>query len=171
MGAAHPAHRGGGAVLLVVDVQDEEHVHRPLERGVDLGVFAEHHAQEVRGEAQTFVRRDRREALAAAVGHRGQRRRGGDQAADVERPGLGGGHVLRVGVHRAQPGEERDEHRHRVAVGGEAVEEPGERIEDALESRDLGPPARALRGSRQFAVEDEPGDVEVVRAFGELSMG
>ena len=105
------------------------------------------------------------------VGHRGQGRGGGDQAADVERPALGVGHVLRVGVHRAQPGEERDEHRHRVAVPGEAVEEAGERIGDALERPDLGPPARALRGSRQFAVQDQPGDVEVGRASGELVDG
>ena len=73
----------------------------------------------------------------------------------MERPALGVGHVLRVGVHRAQPGEERDEHRHRVAVLRESVEEPGQRIGDALERRDLGPPARALGkgvGSSPFRI-------------------
>ena len=74
-------------------------------------------------------------------------------------------------MHGAQPGEERDEHRHRVAVLREPVEEPGQRIGDALERRDLGPPARALGGSRQFAVQDQPGDVEIAMALGELLDG
>ena len=168
MGAAHPAHRRGGAVLLVVGVQDEEHVHRAGERGVHLGVLAEHHPQEVRGEAQARVRRHRREALAVPVGHRGEGRSGGDQPADVERAALGVGDVLRVRVLGAQPGEERDEHRHRVRVRGEPVEHPGQRVGDGLEAGDPGPPTRTLAGGRQFAVQDQPGDVEVARALGEL---
>ena len=71
----------------------------------------------------------------------------------------------------AQPGQQRDEHRHRVAVPVEPVEHPGQRVGDGLEAGDLVPPARALLGCRQFAVQDQPGDVEVARALGELLDG
>ena len=72
MGTAHPPHRRGRAVLFVVGVQDEEHVHRPLEDRIDGGILTEHHAEEVRGEAQALVGRNRGEALPAPVGHRGE---------------------------------------------------------------------------------------------------
>jgi hypothetical protein len=48
--AADDPHRGGAAVLLVVRVQDEQHVHRPLEHRVDLVLQLRHpeqHVQEV----------------------------------------------------------------------------------------------------------------------------
>ena len=45
---ADDAHRSGAAVLLVVGVEDEQHIHRPLEARIDF-VIADlpHHVQEV----------------------------------------------------------------------------------------------------------------------------
>ena len=68
---ADRAHRGGGAVLLVVGVEDEQHVERVGERGV--GVVARlgdlpHHRQEVRGEAERVVGVDERHARRGSGG-------------------------------------------------------------------------------------------------------
>jgi predicted ATP-dependent protease len=57
--AADVAHRVRAAVLLVVGVQDEEHVERALEHRVRLVAqlgHLEQHVQEVAGEAQLVVR-------------------------------------------------------------------------------------------------------------------
>ena len=58
-----------------------------------------------------------------------------------------------------------------MPVPVEPVEHPGQRVGDGLEAGDLVPPARALGRSRQFAVQDQPGDVEVAGALGELLDG
>ena len=58
-GRAAQTHRRGGCVLLVVRMQDEDPVHRPLDDRVDhivLARCAEHHAQEVPGVTQVVLR-------------------------------------------------------------------------------------------------------------------
>ena len=69
--AADAAHRAGAAVLLVIGVQDEEHLERPLEHRVHLILQLRHpeqHVQEVAGEAQIVVGVDVGAADAVAVG-------------------------------------------------------------------------------------------------------
>ena len=57
MRRAHRAHRAGGAVLLVVGVEDEEHVEGVLDLGcghVARLHHLEHHAQEVAGNERSL---------------------------------------------------------------------------------------------------------------------
>ena len=84
--AADVAHRARRAVLLVIGVQDEQHVERPLERRVRLVLqlgHLEQHVQEVAGEAQVVVGIDVRAADAVAVGIGGNRRHLRDQPVDL----------------------------------------------------------------------------------------
>ena len=84
--AADRAHRAGRAVLLVIGVQDEQHVERALEllvrRVLHLG-HLEQHVQEVAGEAQVVVGIDVRAAGAVAIGKGGDGRRLRDQPVNL----------------------------------------------------------------------------------------
>jgi hypothetical protein len=69
LAGADDAHRRGAAVLLVVGVQDEQHVHRPLEHRVDLVVAdLPHHVEEVRRVRQVVVGVVERQAHREPVG-------------------------------------------------------------------------------------------------------
>ena len=84
--AADAAHRVGAAVLLVIGVQDEQHVERALEHRVDLILqlgHPEQHVQEVAGEAEIVVGIDVGTADAVAVGVGGDRRHLGDEAVNL----------------------------------------------------------------------------------------
>ena len=79
---ADTAHRVGRAVLLVVGVQDPEHVEGALEPRVGLVLdlrHLEHHREEVAGVGQVVVRIDVRQPQVVPVGERGQRRHLRDQ--------------------------------------------------------------------------------------------
>ena len=73
---ADAAHRARRAVLLVVGVQDPEHVEGPLQPRVglvlDLG-HLEHHREEVAGVGEVVVRIDVGQPEVVAVGEGGQR--------------------------------------------------------------------------------------------------
>ena len=71
IGRAHEAHGAGGAVLLVVGVQDEQLVEGANYHGVDfvlLGGEAEHHVQEVGAVVQVVARVVQRVAHVVLVG-------------------------------------------------------------------------------------------------------
>jgi hypothetical protein len=103
--AADAAHRARAAVLLVVGVQDEQHVERPLEHGVRLVLqlgHPEQHVQEVAGEAQVVVRIDVGPADAVPVGvgrDAGDLR---DQAPDLQPADVLVVYLLGVRVDRRQ---------------------------------------------------------------------
>ena len=85
MAGADDAHRGRAAVLLVVGVQDEQHVHRPLEDRVDLVVAdLPHHVEEVGRVRQVVARLVVGQADRELVAHRRDRRALGDEAADLD---------------------------------------------------------------------------------------
>ena len=93
VGRAHDPHGGGAAVLLVVGVEDEQHV-EGLGQG-RVGVVAglgdlPHHRQEVRREAERVVGVDERHADAEAVAAGGQRRHLGDEPDDLLASGCPG---------------------------------------------------------------------------------
>ena len=155
----------------MVGVEDEQHIHRPLQHRVraEAGpLAAEDHVEEVRREREVPAGRNRGQSPPVPVRHRRQGGRAGDEAADLDGAVFGVGDRLRLRVHRAEAGEQRDEHRHRVGVRGEPLEEPGERLRDGLVPGDVFPPASAVRRAGELAAQQQPGDVEVAGAPREL---
>ena len=98
LGRADDAHRGGAGVLLVVGVEDEEHVERPLEDRVRLVLHLghlEHHVEEVADVGEAVVGPVEGPALVVPVGAGGYRRHLRDDALDLE-PAVGGVGDLRA---------------------------------------------------------------------------
>ena len=87
--AADPAHRVRAAVLLVVGVQDEQHLERPLQHRIRLVLqlgHLEQHVQEVAGEAERAVGQHQRPAGGVAQRVGGDGRRLGDEPDAVQAP-------------------------------------------------------------------------------------
>ena len=171
LGGADRADRGGGAVLLVVGVEDEEDVERPLEPGIrlvlELGHLV-HHRQEVAGVAQVVVRIDVRLAHGVAVRERGERRHLGDEPDDLLVADVGVLDLRRVGIERRQRADRGDEHPHRVRVVAEALHERLDVLVHERVDRDLVGPLVELGLRRQLAVDQQVGDLEVGRLLREL---
>ena len=137
--AAHHAHRAGGAVLLVVGVQDQQQVERLGEDRIDLELVArrrEHHVQEVRRVVQLVHRVHERLADGVLVGIGRERRHLGDEPDD---------RVVRVArvavaalVERGEAGDGGRADRHRMRVLGHGVEEAAEVLVEQRVPRDLG---------------------------------
>src|SRR4051794_21302208 len=168
---ADVAHRAGRAVLLVVGVQDPQHVERALDPGVglvlDLG-HPVHHREEVAGVREVVVGIDVREAEVVAIRERRQGRDLGDQA--------NGRHValflfldvLRARVEGRQRADRCLQHAHRVGVVAEAVEELLDVLVDVGVDRDLVHPLVELVARRELAVDDQIRDLEVRGLLAEL---
>ena len=169
--AADHAHRRGAAVLLVIRVQDEEHLERPLQRRADL-VFElghlEQHVQEVAGEAQVVVGVDVGAADAVAVC---VRRDGGhlrDQAVDLLLAGFLVEDALRVRVEGREGADGAQEHAHRVRVVLESLHQLLDVLVQHRVERDLARPLIELRRGRQLAEHDEIRCLEIGRPLREL---
>ena len=79
------------------------------------------------------------------------------------------GDLVRLRVERAEGGERRDEHPHRVGVVVEPVDEAlAHVLVDERVVRDVVRPLLELRLVRQLAVQEEVGDLDVRRGLGEL---
>ncbi|MFN8058194.1 MAG: hypothetical protein U0Q12_03455 [Vicinamibacterales bacterium] len=126
--AADAAHRAGAAVLLVVGVQDEEHLEARA-RGWDGACISglghlEQHVQEVAREGQLVVRADVEPACHVAERVGGDGRRLGDEPHHVEAPRFLIEDVLGVAVEGCRERADRaQEHAHRVRVLLEALDE------------------------------------------------
>ena len=124
--AADVPHRAGAAVLLVVGVQDEEHVERALENRVRLVArlgHLEQHVQEVARVAELVV--GQHVGAADGVPERvgGDARHLGDQPDRLQPARVDVEDVLRVRVEGRQRAHRAQEHAHRVRVVAEALEE------------------------------------------------
>ena len=159
------------AVLLVVGVQDEQHVQRLDQVGVllvGLGREAERHPQEVLDQPAGVVRVEERLAdrLLVGVGRDGRQLRQQAQRGDlhlllVER-------VQRVLVEGRQGADRRGEHRHRVRVAREALEELLEVLVQQGVPADPLVELAQLVGGRQLAVDQQVGDLEEAGVLGQL---
>ena len=80
------AHRAGGAVLLVIGVQDEQDLERALQHLVRLvaAADAERHVDEVADVVEIVVREHERQPARVAEGERRDRRRLGEQPDALE---------------------------------------------------------------------------------------
>ena len=117
----------GRAVLLVVGVQDQQLVQGLDQLGVHLvrlGREAERHPQEVLHQAQRVVRVQQRLADRLPVGVGGDGRQLGQQPHGGQLHLLGIERVEGVLVEGRQRADRAGQHRHRMRVAREAVEEP-----------------------------------------------
>ena len=146
--AADVAHRAGAAVLLVIGVQDEEHVERALEDRVRLVAqlgHLEQHVEEVAGVAEVVVRQHVRPADDVAVGVGGDRRHLGDQPDHLQPARLASKIVLGVRIEGRQRADRAEEHAHRVRVVAEALDELLDVLVQHRVLRDVARPVLELR--------------------------
>ena len=167
---ADAAHRVRRRVLLVVGVEDEQDLERPLQHRVRLVAPAdlEGHVDEVADVAEVVAREDVRQPAAVAE-HPG--RDGGelrDQAHALQAAALLVADLLRVRVEGRERGDGAEQHPHRVRVVAEAVEELRHvRVHVGVEAHLL-LPRLELVARRQLALEQEPRRLEEARVLGEL---
>ena len=168
---ADGADRARRAVLLVVGVQDEQDVQRPLEPRIGLVLelgHLEQHREEVAGIAQVVVRIDVRLPHVVAVGERRQRRHLRDQADDLEVARLRIVDLVGVRIERRQRAHGGQQHPHRMRVVAEALHEAADVLVHERVDRDLVRPLVELLLVRQLAVDQEIRHLEVRRVLGEL---
>ena len=163
--------RGRRAVLLVVGVQDEQHVQRLDQVGVllvGLGGEAERHPQEVLDQPAGVVRVEERLAdrLLVRVGGDGRQLREQAQGGDLHLLLVEG--VQRVLVEGRQRADRRGEHRHRVRVAREPVEEQLQVLVQQRVPADPLVELAQLVGGRQLAVDQQVGDLEEAGLLGQL---
>ncbi len=168
--ADHP-HRAGGAVLLVVGVQGEQHVERVGEDRIrvvpGLG-HPPHHAQEVSGVGQFVVGVGIRQSHRVPVGERRQRRHLRDQPDDLLVPPFGVGDLLRPRVERGQRRDRAHQDAHRVGVVVEPVDELLHVLVHERVLGDLVRPGGGFLLPRQLTVDQQGGHVEERHPPGEL---
>ena len=161
----------GRAVLLMVGVQEEQLVQRLGEHRVYLVRLrgdAEGHAQEVVDEAEGVVGVQERLAdrLLVGVGGDGGHLRHEPDGRDLDLLGIEG--VQGVLVEGRQRRHRRREHRHRVGIAREAVEELAELLMEHRVPPDLQLEVVELLGGGQGAVDQQIRGLEEGRLLGEL---
>ena len=160
---AHAAHRAGRAVLLVIGVEDEEHVERLHDarvRRVLRDAGGEEHREEVLRVGELVVRVDERLAGDVPVREGAEGRHLRDQADDLQVVALGVRDVLGLGVERAEHPDAGLQHPHGVGVVAEALHEPAHVLVHERVVGDLVDPGVELRLGRQLAVDQQVGDLE-----------
>ena len=164
VGAADGAHGVRAAVLLVVGVEDEEDVQRPLEYRVGFVDGLRHlveHVEQVAAEAQFVVGVDEWLAEAVAVGEGGERWHLSDEARGLELPVLFVEDVIRLRVEGGEGSDRADEHAHRVGIVAEAIDDLLDVFVDEGAECDLVSPQFHLVSGGQLAVDDEVGGLQV----------
>ena len=162
----------GRAVLLVVGVQDEQHLEgldQPLVGLELLLAHLEQHREEVRGVAEVVVGVDVRLALRVPERPGAERRHLGDQPDDLHLPVVGVGDVARLGVERRQRADRGQQHAHRVGVVAEALHEALDVLVHERVERDLVHPRVVLLGLVGSSPwTQQVGHLEVRRLLGQL---
>jgi hypothetical protein len=114
------------AVLLVVGVEDKEHVEGLLIDGVGIVLafgHAVHHGEEVAGVRELIVRVDVAHAHAVAIGKGGEGDDLADEPDDLEVSRFGVMDVFGIGIKGRQGGNRGHEHGHGMGVVAEAFHE------------------------------------------------
>ena len=156
----HRSHGRGGAVLLVVGVQDEQDVEGAHQARVDLVVGAEEHLEDVGAVVERRVGSHELLALVVAECHGPDGRHLRDDV-DHRVHALGCTlHFLGLGVQRGQLTEARLEDAHRVGVLGEGVDGSADLGLHHHALTDLLLEAGEFLGRRQLAVDEEPCHLE-----------
>ncbi len=133
-----------------------------------LARHLEHHVQEARHVLEIVARIADRPADRIAIRRGGHRRHLRDQADRGEAALLGIVDVERVVIERRQRSDRRAQHRHRMRVVVEAVQEVLERLMHHRVMRDFVVERRELVRRRQLAVDQQIRDLEEARLLGQL---
>ena len=158
----------------MVGVQDEQHVQRAHHLRVELVGFggeAERHAQEVLDQRQRVVRVQERLSLGLLVGVGRDGRQLGQQPDRRQLDLLVVERIQRILVVGAQRVHGAGQHRHRVGVAREAVEEPLEVLVQQGVPLDLRGELLQLLLRRQLTVDEQVADLDERRLLGELLDG
>jgi len=155
LGRADHAHRGGGAVLLVVGVEHQEHVEGLGDLVGDLVVRAEHHMEEVAHVSERRIRVDGLLATADALDGGGERRAAAEQTGGGQVDGLGIIDVQVVAV-RTEQAHAGGEDRHGVGVAGERLQQGHHLAGQRGLAEDLLGELRELRFAGVLTVESSP---------------
>jgi hypothetical protein len=171
LGGADQPHGGGRAVLLVVGVQGEQHVQRADDRGVGLvrlGRQPEGHPEEVVHQAEGVVRVEERLPDRLLVRVRRHRRQLAHQPQHRQLELLRVGRVERILVVRRERGHRGGQHRHRVRVAREPVEEALEVLVQQRVPLELVGELAQLGLGRQLAVQQQVADLGEAGVLGQL---
>jgi hypothetical protein len=171
VGGANAAHSAGGAVLLVVGVEDEQHVQCVLQPRVglvfELGDLVDHR-KEVARVAQVVVRIDVRHAAVVAIGERRQRGHLGQEPDDLEVARVVVLDRRRLGVEGGEGADGGEQHPHGVRVVAEPLHELLDVLVDEGVDGDEVIPLVQLLLRGQLAVDEQVGDLEVAGLLGQL---
>ena len=172
--ASDRPHRRRRTVLLVIGVEDEQHVERAGEHRVRLILqlgHLEQHVQEVAAETEIVVRIDVRAADAVAVGPRSDARHLGDQAVGLAHPRRLVVDVFGLRVKARHRADRAEEDRHRVRVVLEALHQLLDVLVQHGVKRDLARPRLHLGRRRQLPEKDQIRRFEIIAFFRELFNG
>ena len=170
-GGTYQAHGRGAGILLMVGVQDEKKVQRACGDRMQLERLARHflhHVQEARGVFEVVAGVADREANRVAITRRGNRRHLGNQAHRRQPALLRVLQVQRVVIETGQRAEHAGQHRHRVRVVAEALQEL---LEGLVQHRVVGdfvlePGEPGL--VRKLTVHQQVGNLEEAGLLGQL---
>ena len=169
-GAGEP-HGGGGGVLLVVGMQDQDAVERARDdrvHHVGLARHREAHLQEVRGVVEVVARIDEGLADGILVGHGGQRRHLGHQAVARDHALLRIVDVGGVVVEGRERADRAAHDGHGMRVAAEAGEEARHLLVHHGVARDGAAEVFELRLVRQLAVEQQVAHLDEVGVLRQL---
>ncbi|MND83130.1 hypothetical protein D3C80_749800 [compost metagenome] len=170
-GGAGQTHGGGGGVLLMVGMQDEDAIHGLGQHRADrfdLGRGVEHHVQEVFRVVQVVTRVHHGLAHGVLVGHRRDGRHLGDQAHRRNFAVLRVIDVQGVVVERGEGADHTAHDRHGVGVTAEAVEEALQLLVNHGVVLDGADELGLLFCVRQLAVQQQVAGFQVVGLFRQL---
>ena len=155
----------------MIGMQRENPVHRLGQRRIDIvfpGRDRKAHVQEIAGVIQIILRIDEGLADGILIGHGRDRRQLGDQAdrRDLALPGIRDvGRIVVEGRHCA---DHADHRRHGMAVAAEAAEEIVHLFMHHRMMRDTMFEIAELFDGRQFAIEKQVADFQIMRFLGQL---
>ena len=171
MRAADGAHGVRRTVLLVIRVQDEEDIERPLQRRIRL-IFhlgrLEHHVQEVARVRQVVVRIGVGLAHHVAIAERSDGDHLRHDAHDLPLANFRIGDVLCFGIERAERRDGRDQFAHRMGVVAKRVEQPLEVLVDEGVIGDVVRPLRELFFVGKIAAQQKICGLQVTALLREL---
>ena len=158
----------------MVGMKDKDAVERACQYGIVFVVFArrrEHHMHEVFGIREVISRIIERQTVGIAVAHRRNGRDFGNQAVNRDFAVFGISDVQTVLIERGQSTDHTHHHRHRMRVAAETAEEPSKLFVYHGVVAHGTFKFRFLLGRRQFAVNQQVANFQIVGFFGKLFDG
>ena len=171
MGGSNNTGGRGGAVLLMIGVENQEDFHRLVQRRVDLVRVAdlEHHVQEVRRVIERVVGEDVGQTHGVAVRRGGHGWHLGDQPHDLFHADVRIVDVFGFGVEGRKTSDAGGEQPHRMRVVVVRVVHPGAEllVKEGVVG-DLVDPRIVLRLGGELAVDQQVADLEEGRVLRQL---